>query len=101
MFKEKSLIDELTDYVRKNLKKGYTKESLRWALLDQGYSRLQVNKAIKRAEMLLAAEAPVLKTKPKIEHRIIIDDKQEKQKDFRAGSKGQGFIKKLKEKFKL
>lgn len=71
MFKQKALIDELADYIRKNLKKGYTKESLRWALIDQGYSKMEVERAIKKVDMQLASEAPILKTKPEIEHKII------------------------------
>jgi len=80
MFREKSLIDELTEYVKKNLRKGYTIESLRWALINQGYNKLQVEKALKKAEMELASEAPVLKTKPKIEIQVI--PPEDKPKSF-------------------
>lgn len=59
-------IVELGDYIKKNLKKGYTKESLKWALVQQGYSKLEVEKAIEQVDKSLASEAPVLDTKPKI-----------------------------------
>lgn len=62
---------DLTTYIRKNLKKGYTKESLRWALLDQGYSKLEIDKAIRRVDKELADTAPILKTKPEIEYKVI------------------------------
>jgi hypothetical protein len=71
MFKEKGLVNELVEYIKSNLKKGYTKDSLRWALVNQGYSRLEVDKAIRKVDIDLANEAPILKTKPVIEHRII------------------------------
>ena len=80
MIREKNLLDDLVDYIKKNLKKGYTLESLRWALINQGYSKLEVEKAIKRMEKELAEEAPILKTKPEIEHEII--ELKQKKKSF-------------------
>ncbi len=71
MFKNKTYMSELVDYIRKNLKKGYTKESLKWALVNQGYSVLEVQKAIKKADEQLANQAPILKTKPIIKYEII------------------------------
>lgn len=63
MFKKNGLIEELASYLKNNLKKGYTKDSLRWALVNQGYSRIEIEKAIKMADLELAEEAPMLKTK--------------------------------------
>src|SRR3989344_6896298 len=71
MFKRKNYLQELVEYIKKNLKKGYTKESLKWALVSQGYSRLEVEKAIRRVDEELASRAPVLKTKPIIKFEII------------------------------
>lgn len=71
MFRKKPLMDELKEYIRKNLKKGYTRESLRWALVNQGYSRMEVEKALKRVDMEMADRAPVLKTKPEIKYRLV------------------------------
>ena len=71
MFKKNNFMDELTDYIKSNLKKGYTKESLKWALINQGYSRLEVEKAIKKSDISLAEEAPILKTKPIIKREIL------------------------------
>ena len=68
---ERPLIDELVIYIKKNLKKSYTEESLRWALINQGYSKMEVERAMKKANQELANEAPVLKTKPEIEHQIV------------------------------
>jgi hypothetical protein len=84
MFREKGLVNELVDYIKSNLKKGYTKDSLRWALVNQGYSRMEVDKAIKRVDIELADEAPILKTKPVIEHRIISPKEVEVKKKWWA-----------------
>jgi len=84
MFKKRNLLLDLTEYLRKNLRKGYTKESLRWALLNQGYSKLEIEKALQRADKELADEAPILKTKPEIEHKItpLYEDQKPKKSFF-------------------
>ena len=64
-------INQVSNYIKRNLKKGYTKESLKWALVDQGHSKLSIEKACKIAEEELAKEAPFLKTKPIIKYEII------------------------------
>lgn len=81
MFKKKGLMDEITDYMKANLKKGYTKESLRWALINQGYSKMEVERAIKRVDMELADKAPILKTKPEItyNYEVIGEDKYKEE----------------------
>ncbi len=61
----------LVDYFKKNLKKGYTSDSLKIALINQGYSRIAVEKAIEEAHKELAKKAPILKEKPKIKYEII------------------------------
>ncbi len=66
MKKKGNYLGELSEYIKKNLKKGYTKESLKWALVNQGHSRMEVEKALKQTEEELAREAPVLKTTPSI-----------------------------------
>jgi len=65
---------KLIEYIKRNLKKGYTVESLRWALLEQGYSRIAVEEAIEETNKLLAKEAPILKDKPVIKYEIIDED---------------------------
>ena len=82
MFKKRNLIDELVDYIMRNLKKGYTKESLRWALVNQGYSKIEVERAIKKADLELAESAPILKTKPRITYKIITDEEPVKKKKW-------------------
>ena len=74
MFKKKNSLTELSEYIRKNIKKGYTKESLKWALLSQGYSRLEIDKALAKTDYDLAHEAPILRTRPEIKHEIVVED---------------------------
>jgi len=64
MVKRGDYVQQLVEYLRKNLRKGYTMESLRWALINQGHSKLEVDKAIMRLEEELSQEAPVLNAKP-------------------------------------
>jgi len=61
----------LKNYLKENLKKGYTIESLKWALIKQGYSRTAIEMAIEQLHKELAREAPVLKEKPIIRYQII------------------------------
>ena len=64
----------LIDYFKKNLAKRYTVDSLRWALVNQGYSRSSVEAALDEANRELAMEAPVLKEKPVIVHEVVDEE---------------------------
>ncbi len=64
-------VEKIVDYLKKNLKKGYTEDSLQWALIDQGYTRSIVERAIEKVNKDLAEKAPVLKSKPMIKYQII------------------------------
>ena len=61
----------LVKYFQKNLAKGYTEDSLKWALVNQGYLRLEIRQALEQVHKELAKKAPVLKEKPKIKYEII------------------------------
>ena len=65
---------KLVNYFKKNLAKGYTVDSLRWALINQGYSRTIIEQAIKQTHKELAEKAPILKEKPEIKYEIIDED---------------------------
>ena len=67
----KAYINDLVVYIKKNLQKGYSKDSLKWALIGQGYPRIEVEKAIKKVEEELAAEVPALREKPEIKVEVI------------------------------
>jgi hypothetical protein len=65
---------KLVEYLKKNLKKGYPVETLRIALINQGYSRQIIDEALKEAMKRMAAEAPVIAEKPQIEHEVIAEE---------------------------
>ena len=71
MTKKVDYISQISDYIKKNLKKGYTQESLKWALVGQGHSKMEVEKALKNVTEELAREAPVLKTQPEIKLEVV------------------------------
>ena len=71
---KENYVEKLVEYIKKNLRKGYTKDSLRWALINQGHSKLEVDKAMKRVEQELSKDAPVLMTKPEIKMEVISPD---------------------------
>ncbi|MDP3966547.1 MAG: hypothetical protein Q8Q04_03385 [archaeon] len=57
--------NQLVEYFKKNLAKGYTEESLKFALLDQRYSRTAIDQAVMQAHKEMAEaikkEKPVIK----------------------------------------
>lgn len=63
--------EQLLNYLKKNLKKGYTRESLKWALVGQGHSRREIDRAFDKLNQELAKQAPILKTKPVIKYERI------------------------------
>ena len=62
---------QLVDYFIRNLEsKKYTGDSLKFALINQGYSRVAVSQAYDEAIKKMAEKAPVLKEKPIIKHEV-------------------------------
>lgn len=59
-------VQQLADYLKKNLSKGYTIDSLKFSLINQGYSRISIAKAIELSNQQLAETAPIMKEKPQI-----------------------------------
>ena len=82
MIKKEKYMDDLVSYIKNNLKNGYTKESLKWALVQQGNSRLEVDKAMAKVDMELAHEAPILKTKPQIKYEVVETKEYSLKKPF-------------------
>ncbi|HKZ34182.1 MAG TPA: hypothetical protein VJ142_03035 [Candidatus Nanoarchaeia archaeon] len=74
--KEAEYKRKVIDYLKKNMGKGYAPESLKWALVKQGYSRTIVDSAIREANKEFSKENPVLKEKPVITHEIIGENDQ-------------------------
>ncbi len=71
MKKEGHYLQEIIDYINKNMKKGYTRESLKWALVKQGHSRNEIEKAFDIVDQEMAKNAPVLNSKPKITYEVV------------------------------
>lgn len=63
VYRKEDQTQKLADYIKNNLSKsrGYTVESLKWALVSQGHSRTAVDRAVELANKQLAASAPKLK----------------------------------------
>lgn len=62
---------QLVDYFIRNLEsKKYGADSLKFALINQGYSRVAVSQAYNEAVKQIAKKAPVLKEKPVIKHEV-------------------------------
>ena len=86
MKKDETYINSTVIYIKKNLQKGYNKDSLKWALINQGTSRTEVDKAFIQAEKEMAQESQMRMQKlssmsppPKIEP---IMPEAEKKKGF-------------------
>lgn len=57
-------IQQLANYIKKNISKGYTIDALRFSLQNQGYGRIEIERAIKIANEQLALSAPKMVEKP-------------------------------------
>ena len=68
--------EQLVDYFKRNISKNYNPESLKFALMQQGYSRVSVEEAYKKAVEELAKKAPVLKEKPVIKYELYDENNQ-------------------------
>ncbi len=69
----------MIDHVKRNIQKGYTLNSLKWAMVGQGYSKAEVNYILEMAEKELKKESPKpeeKKEKPKIKYELYdVDNK--------------------------
>ena len=85
---------QLADYIKKNLSKGYNMDSLKFSLISQGYSRTSVEKALELANRQLAESAPKIQEKPTIKYEVI-DDNEMASKVAAQDAQSKGFFKKL------
>lgn len=86
-------ITQIVEYIKKNLSKGYTLDSLRFALLNQDYSRTAIEKAIQIANEELANKIPPLKEKPIIRYEVVSN--KDIKKEMKNKPKKKSFFKKL------
>ena len=83
-------VQQLAEYILKNIKKGYTIDALKFSLISQGYTRISVENAIDLANKELAKEIPIIKEKPRITYKPIGEEpgvKKEIKKFIDLGSK--------------
>lgn len=57
MKKDETYLSDKVNYIKRNLQKGYNKDSLKWALVNQGNSKQEVDKAFSQAEKEMAHES--------------------------------------------
>jgi hypothetical protein len=91
---------DIADYIKKNLKKGYTLDSLRFSLISQGYSKISVENAIGLANKQMAKEIPQIKERPEIIYRVVteaeeLNDTEDKSSGKRVSTNKKGFFNKL------
>lgn len=77
MYQPTNYIQQLADYIKTNLFKGYTIDSLKFSLMSQGYSRISVENAINLANKQLAVKLLPIKEKPQITYKIVPEQETE------------------------
>jgi hypothetical protein len=97
---EKDYKDQMVEYIIKNLSKGYSTESLKWALINQGYSRSEILKAMDNANQELAKKVPPLKEKPVIRRELLDEEenlilREVEQKMHTPINEKKGFFKRI------
>lgn len=82
-------VKHIVAYLEKNLAKGYKLEGLKWALVNQKYSKIEIDKAVK----IIEARRPV----EKISEEIKVEDSGEKEISHEQVDipKERGFFKRL------
>jgi len=73
-YQPRSHVQQIADYIKKNLAKGYTLESLKFSLMNQGYSRTSIEQAEELLHKELAEKAPIMKEKPQIIYKAIPEE---------------------------
>ena len=71
MYEPDNPITQLVEYIKENLEKGYNLDALRYSLINQGYSKISVERAIDRANKKIAEKIPPIKEKPRITYKVI------------------------------
>ena len=89
----KTAIEQLTEYIKNNLVKGYNQDTLRFSLISQGYSKISVERALENANKQIAETVPEMKEKPQIVYRQVIDRTQ--SMEISTTKRKQGFFKRV------
>ena len=99
MANSESQNQQLADYIKKNVSKGYTADSLKYSLIKQGYSRTSVEKAIEMANKQLASQAPKMVEKPVVRFETV-DEAEIRKKMEAQDNANKGFFGKIASWFK-
>ena len=67
---------KIIEYLRRNMEKGYDPDSLKWALVKQGYSRTLIDASIKEVKREPIRDPLAVREKPVITHEIIGENDQ-------------------------
>jgi hypothetical protein len=78
MYKPQDYIQQLADHIKKNLAKGYPIDALKVSLINQGYSKISIEKAIDLANNQLAQKAPPMREKPHITYKVLDENNKER-----------------------
>jgi hypothetical protein len=62
--------ERLKEHIKKVLNKGYTPDTIKYALIKQGYSRVLVERAIEESQQEIAKENNIFREKPKIKYEV-------------------------------
>ncbi len=98
MYQPTDHIQQLANYIKRNLAKGYTIDALRFSLITQGYSRISVEKAIELTNTQLASSAPEMKERPKITYTLL-DEEGNPIKNFKIEHEKKSFWERIKRWF--
>jgi hypothetical protein len=75
-------VDQIVEYLKKNVSKGYRTQDLKWALISQGYSKIEVDKGMKEYEEFRALQRPKLIEPPKPEVIVEMPKVEPEKKGF-------------------
>ena len=64
----------LIDYFKKNLGKGYDEQTLRIALINQGYPRTAIELSLNQAKKELSSFKSLSSEKPKIKYEVVDEE---------------------------
>lgn len=91
--RDEDYIKEAVEYLKRNVAKGYSLEALKWALINQGKSRVLVEKAVEavKKELQEQEEIKALQSKP-VQAEVVKIIKAEEQTQETEQPKKKNFL---------
>ena len=62
--------ERIERYLKTNLKKGYTEDSLKWALIKQGHSRTEVSRILEKVKKEISEQKEKDRERPTIKYEL-------------------------------